>query len=96
MHFIVDGDWKPVLHDVVDILFGRVKELSDVFIALLLMVLIVFPGFGCFAIPLKHHEIGIEQENDVILHLLLVELHCFRLSALPVERVGQQHGLDHR
>jgi hypothetical protein len=56
---IIVGDWKPALHDCVDIQFRLVKKFRNMFISLLLVILILVPGFDCLTIPLQDHEIGV-------------------------------------
>lgn len=72
MHEIIIRHWESGAHYVFDIDLRRVEQLSYVLVSLLLVVLVLVPGLDRFPVPLKHYEICIEQQNDIVLHLLLI------------------------
>lgn len=87
VHLVEVGHWEAGLHDVVYVLFWRVEKLSYVFVAFSFMVFAIMPGFDCLTVPLNHHEVSIQQQDDFVLHLFLVELDRNRLRAFIVEGI---------
>lgn len=85
MHEVVIWHWETVLHDEVDVDLRGVEELGDVLVALLFVASCLVPGFYGVAVPLQHYEIRIKQQDDIVLHLLLVEGHRRGLNCFVVE-----------
>lgn len=71
-HPVVIRYWEPVLHDVVDIYFRRVEQLRDVFVPLHCMVVAILPILCILSIPFHYDKISVEQQDNVIFHLLLI------------------------
>lgn len=95
MDEVVVGDGETWLHDEVDVYLWRVEKLGNVLVSLLLVVLTLIPSLDRFAIPLQHNEVGIQEQDDIFLHLLLIQRHWNRLSALVFKRIGKEGRLDH-
>jgi hypothetical protein len=59
MDKVVIRDRETVLHDVLNVNFGRVKQFSYMFVALLFMILVFVPRLYRLSVPLKDYEICI-------------------------------------
>ncbi len=92
-HLVVIGHGEPMIHGVVDVLGRGIDQLLYVRILFLLVVFVLIPGFHMGAIPLQHHEIGIQQQYHILFHFLLVQLYGHWLQV--VQTVFQQNRLNH-
>jgi hypothetical protein len=54
---IIVRHWEAVLHDVVNVYFGRVEQLRDMFIPFHGMVAVILPILGVFSVPFNYNEI---------------------------------------
>jgi len=90
------GHRETVFHNGVNIDLGLVEQGGYVLIFFHLVVTVFLPTVHCSSIPLNYHEIGIQQQNYVIFHLLFVQLHTNGLGGLVVERIGYKGWLYHR
>ena len=81
------GNREAGVHDGVDVNFGLVEELGDVRVVLLLVVAAFLPTLHGRPVPLDHHEVRIQQQDDLIFHLLFVQLHAHRLAGLVAQGV---------
>jgi len=80
VYVIKVGHWETTLHDGINIYFWLVEKCSDMFILLHLMVAVFLPTMNGLTIPLNHDKVSVQKQNNIILHLLLIQLHTNRLS----------------
>lgn len=92
---VVVGHWEAILHDVVNVYLGGVEQLGNMFISFHIMVVVILPVFGILSIPFNHNEVCVQQQDNVIFHLLLVKRYSYRLHVLVLEGVHQQCWLNH-
>lgn len=96
MHMVVVGHRETVLHDIFDVLFGRVEQLGNVLELFLFMVLVIEPIFNVLAIPLKDDKVGVKKQNDVFFHFLLIKSNGDWLSVFIGQGIAQESRLNHR
>ena len=90
------GHGEAAPHNGLYIYFGLVEQLGDMLVLLHFLVPVFLPTMHTRPVPLDHHEVGVQQQNHILFHFLLVQLHAHRLRALVVEGVRDQGRLDHR
>jgi hypothetical protein len=66
------GYGEAALHDGFDIYFGLVEEGGDVLVLFHLVVAVFLPAMDGGAVPLHYYEVGVQKQNDVIPHFLLI------------------------